>query len=305
MTMSPLRRARRGFTIVEIITALTIVAILGIAMTKLVIGQARSFQLDNGSRKARAAARSAMNILITDLRMTQDNGGVTGLDATNNRRIDVRVPLVFGVVCEVNSNNVVLSLVPADSFQVANSKYAGFAIRQTSGIYANSVASSSDTIQATGSGRCHGGGVSRYADTITSNGRAGTVMLAGGVPPAGTLVGDLAFVYQTVTYEFKTSLMYPGGLGLYRTLRGRANQDTRSEELLAPFMTGSRFSYYTIPFQSLDRPTLTAPTAANYNTVRGFQITLAAQAPDTAVGRTTPKTATTTTAVFFKNTTVQ
>ena len=34
-----------------------------------------------------------MNILITDLRMTQDFGGVELLDATNNRRIDVKVPL--------------------------------------------------------------------------------------------------------------------------------------------------------------------------------------------------------------------
>jgi hypothetical protein len=50
-----------------------------------------------------------------------------------------------------------------------------------------------------------------------------------------------------------------------------------------------------------DVPTLTAPTAANYNTVRGFQIILAAQSKDTAVGRTKPQVSTTTTAVFFKN----
>jgi prepilin-type N-terminal cleavage/methylation domain-containing protein len=57
MRTSP--RGRRGFTIVEIITALTIIAIIGLAMTKLVLGQARSFQFDNGGvgARARRAAR--------------------------------------------------------------------------------------------------------------------------------------------------------------------------------------------------------------------------------------------------------
>jgi prepilin-type N-terminal cleavage/methylation domain-containing protein len=298
------RTYRRGFTVIEIITALTIIAILGIAMTKLVIGQARSFQFDNSGRKARASARSAMNILITDLRMTQDSGGVTYLDAANNRRVDVRVPLVFGTVCEVNAGNVVLSLVPVDSFQMASAKYDGYAVRRSGGsfTYQYSAASSADTIQATGAGHCHGGAINQYADTVSVSGRSGRIVVVSPGPPAGTAVGDMAFVYQTVTYEFKNSGMYPGTLGLYRTIRGRANSDTLSEELLAPFATSSRFAYYTNPAQSQDRPTLTAPTSSNYQKLRGFQLILAAQSPDTVSGRTTPQTATTTTAVFFKNT---
>jgi len=119
-----MHRFRRGFTTAEIITSIVIIGILGIAMTKLVVGQARSFQLDNGLKRARSASRSAMNIMITDLRMAHDSGAsVTYLDATNNRRVDVRVPLVFGVVCEVNGGNAVLSLVPVDSFQMAAAKY--------------------------------------------------------------------------------------------------------------------------------------------------------------------------------------
>jgi prepilin-type N-terminal cleavage/methylation domain-containing protein len=299
-------KVRRGFTVVEIITALTIIAILGIAMTKLVIGQARSFQLDNGGRKARAAARSAMNILITDLRMTQDSGGITYLDATNNRRIDVRVPVVFGTVCQVNGGNVILSLVPVDSFQLASAKYDGYAIRRSSGTYTYqySAATSSDTIQSAGTGQCRGS-AKQYADTITVSSRTGNVVQVSPGPPSGAAVGDMAFVYQTVTYEFKTSTMYPGALGLYRTIRGRANTDTLSEELLAPFGTTSRFAYYTNPAQTLDRPKLATPTASEYHKVRGFQIILAAQSPDTVPGRTTPQKATTTTSVFFKNTRVQ
>ncbi len=297
------RTFRRGFTVVEIITALTIIAILGVAMTKLVVGQARSFQFDSNGRKARASARAAMNILITDLRMTQDSGGVTYVDATNNRRVDVRVPLVFGTVCEVNAGNVVLALVPVDSFQMANAKYDGYAVRRSSGsfTYQYSAATSGDTIQNTSAGHCRGS-VRQYADTVTVSGRSGNTVVVSPAPPAGTAVGDLAFVYQTVSYEFKTSAMYPGRLGLYRTIRGRANTDTLSEELLSPFATTSRFAYYTNPAQTQDRPTLTAPASTNYYRLRGFQLILAAQSPDTVPGRTSPQTATTTTAVFFKNT---
>jgi prepilin-type N-terminal cleavage/methylation domain-containing protein len=168
-------RGRRGFTIVEIITSLVIISIIGLAMTKLILGQTRAFQFDNGGRRARAAARSAMNILITDLRMTQDNGGVTYVDAAN-RRVDVRVPVVFGFVCENSGTSVVLALVPVDSFQRTSAKYGGYAVRDsTTGLYTYVNAGITDTIQAAGAGRCHSGGVSIFADTATIASRSGGV----------------------------------------------------------------------------------------------------------------------------------
>ena len=171
-------RARRGFTIAEIIISLTIISIIGLAMTKLILGQTRSFQYDNGSRRARAAARSAMNILITDLRMTQDQGGVTAVDGTNNRRVTVRVPTVFGFVCELTGAGVVVSLVPTDSFQLASSKYGGYAVRDsTLGTYAYVTAGASDSMRTAGGGRCHGGSVNIYADTAPIAGRVGGVYL--------------------------------------------------------------------------------------------------------------------------------
>ncbi len=294
-------RARRGFSVLEIITALVIVAILGVSMTKLILGQARSFQLDNGGRRARAAARSAMNILITDLRMTQDYGGVEALYASN-QRIDVRVPLVFGVVCEVNATNAVLALIPVDSFQMAAAKYNGYAVRSSAtGIYSYSSPTSGDTIQDVNVSRCHGG-PNIWGDTITASGRAGRVVSVS--RPGSTSDGSDAWavMWQTVTYEFKNSTIYPGALGLYRVIRGRANTDTLSEELIAPFASTARFAYYTNPAQVRDTALKTAPAAASYNTVRGFQIYLPAISSDTVPGRTTPQQATATTAVFFKNT---
>ena len=301
--MRPSLHARRGFTIVEIITALTIISIIGLAMTKLILGQTRSFQYDNGARRARTAARSAMNIMITDLRMIQDTtGGVTALDATNNRRIDVRVPVVFGFVCEKNAGNVVVSLVPTDSFQRASSKYGGYAVRDSvTGVYTYVTAASSDSIRSTGAGRCSAAGVNIFADTISVSGRAGGVFLMSPGPPGITGVGSPMFVWHTVTYEFKASGIYAGRYGLFRTVRGLSNTDTTSDELVAPFKSTARFSYYTkSPYTTSDVPTTTAP--GSLNNLRGFQIYLPAESSDTMPTRNTPQSATTTTAVFFKNT---
>ena len=134
--MRPPTRTRRGFSLVEIITALTILAVIGAAMTKMMLSQTRNFQYDSGGRRSRTAARSAMNIMITDLRMTQDNGGVSYLDATNHRRVDVRVPVAFGVVCEVTASTVAMAITPVDSFQLATIRFGGYAVRDaTTGIY--------------------------------------------------------------------------------------------------------------------------------------------------------------------------
>lgn len=301
--MTPMRKGQRqGFTIVEIITSLVIVAIIGLAMTKLIIGQTRAFQFDNGGRRARAAARSAMNILITDLRMTQDNGGVTLVDAAN-RRVDVRVPSVFGFVCENSGTSVVVSLVPVDSFQRASGKYGGYAYRDsTNGVYTYIAAGPTDTIQSAGEGRCHNSGVGLFADTTSIAGRAGAVYIASGVGVALAPIGAPVFIWQTVSYEFKASQIYPGRYGLYRTVRGRANTDTTSDELIAPFKTTARFSYYQqSPYATRDIPVATAPAL---NNIRGFQIFLPAESSDTMPTRNTPLSATVTTAVFFKNTRV-
>lgn len=296
-------RGRRGFTIVEIITALTIIAIIGLAMTKLILGQTRSFQYDNGARRARAAARSAMNIMITDLRMTQDNGGVTAVDAVNNRRVDVRVPTVFGFVCELTGSGVVVSLVPTDSFQLASSKYGGYAVRDSvTGNYTYAPATSTDSIRTTGAGRCRGG-VNIFADMTSIAGRTGGVFLLSPAPPAITGVGSPMFVWHTVTYEFKASNIYAGRFGLFRTVRGLAGTDTVSDELIAPFKSTAGFSYYTQnPYATRDVPTTTAP--ASLNNLRGFQIYLPAESSDTMPTRNTPQSSNATTAVFFKNTRV-
>ena len=292
-------RARAGFSLVELVVAITILGIIGVALTKMVIGQTRTFQIDNGARRARMTGRNAMNILTTDLRMAQDYGSIDSIDTAKNRWVDLKVPIAFGIVCEKNAGNVVLSIVAVDSFQTASAKYGGYAVRNSStGLYEYSRSTSSDTIKTVDPSRCHGA-PAIYADTFPLAGRKGNVFIASPAPQAGATVGAPAFVYQSVRYQFDTSTIYSKRLGLYRKIRGRGNTDSLSEELIAPFDTSARFRYYTNPWTTRDTVTKTAP--ADVNTIRGLQIYLPAQASDTVPGAKAPRTATTTMSVFFKN----
>ena len=181
-------------------------------MTKMILAQTRGYQYDNGGRRSRTAARSAMNIMITDLRMTQDNGGVAYLDGTNHRRVDVRVPVAFGVVCAVTASQVFMALTPVDSFQLATLKYGGYAVRNaTTGIYSYVEGGG---LAAADVSNCHSGGVSIYADTVTMGGRQGKVVHVTGTPPSGTAVGSMAMIWQKVEYLFDSSKVFNKRAGL-------------------------------------------------------------------------------------------
>jgi prepilin-type N-terminal cleavage/methylation domain-containing protein len=296
------RHVRRGFSLVEIITALTILSVIGVALTKMVLSQTRSFQYENSSRRARTASRSAMNILTTDLRMTQDIGGLDSIDTVNNRWVDAKVPIAFGIVCKTTGSATYLALVAVDSFQMASSKYGGYAIRNTTTTQYNYThAGNSDTITVVDPSNCHTPGI--YADTAVVSGRSGAVVKVTPVSVAATVVGEPAFVWQHVRYQFDTSGIYRNRYGLYRRIRGRANSDSVKEELIAPFASTARFSYFTNPSAYNDTAVKTAPTVMNQ--IRGIQIYLPAESFDTVPGHTAPQRANTTTSVFFKNTRVQ
>jgi prepilin-type N-terminal cleavage/methylation domain-containing protein len=291
-------RRRRGFSLVEIITALTILSIIGVALTKMVLMQTRSFQYENAARRARAVPRSAMNVMLTDMRMVQDIGGLDSIDATNNRWVDLKAPIAFGVVCQLTGSSATIALVAVDSFQIASSKYGGYAVRTSGGTYNYSPAGNSDTVTAVNVSNCHTPGY--YSDTAAIGGRLGSVVNVTPAPPAGATVGAPAFIYQRVRYEFAASGIYSNRLGLYRKISGRANTDVLEEELIAPFSSSARFKYFVSPANYHDTASATAPT--NMNTIRGFQIYLPAESSDTVPGHKGPQHAYTTTAVFFKNT---
>ncbi len=83
--------ARRGFTMAEMIIAVIIIAILGAAMTRLLVTQAHLFQKAAAQRGTRSVTRSAMNMIDSDLRMVEATNGVVSASSTAaDRTVAVR-----------------------------------------------------------------------------------------------------------------------------------------------------------------------------------------------------------------------
>src|SRR5262249_46677076 len=71
----PMMRARAklrpGFTLVEMLVALTILSLFGAAVTKILVVQTRLFSKAAAQRGNRSVTRSAMNMIDSDLRMVE------------------------------------------------------------------------------------------------------------------------------------------------------------------------------------------------------------------------------------------
>src|SRR5262249_20382268 len=105
---------RRGFTLPEVIVSLVIAGIIGGAFMRLLMSQNRYFSHESNLRNARSVARGATNIMLADLRMVQDLGGVDSVGPTG-KLIRILVPYRFGLVCGTNSNTTTVSMLPSDS----------------------------------------------------------------------------------------------------------------------------------------------------------------------------------------------
>jgi prepilin-type N-terminal cleavage/methylation domain-containing protein len=243
--MTTPRQSRRGFTLIEIAIALIIVGIIGAAFTKLLTSQSRFFDQQTNLRKARSVARNSMNVMLSDLRMVQDSGGIDSA-ASDGKLIRIKVPYRFGLVCATNGTITTVSMLPSDSSVVAMANYAGFAWRDTlTGRYTIVPRPSSATADApltSGSpSRCTGTGVGQAnLQTFVVNGRTSDVLDLNAAAATGAQSVSPVFFWQRVSYSFKASNAYSGYLGLYRDVEGAT-----SEELLAPFDTSARFRFYT------------------------------------------------------------
>jgi len=297
------RRARSGFTMVEIIVALIIFAIVGLALTKMLLTQSAGFKRDVTARRARAGARSSMNLIISDVRMNQDYGGVT---LANDSTFVIKAPIMFGLVCATSGASTTIAAVAADSFVTADSKYGGYAVRNPNSPYTYGFVPSttSGTKTQSGTATCTGLANPIRSDTVTASGRAGAVYTFTPGTTLPTAVGQPAFLWQYVTYRFRKETG-DNARTLYRVSCGADTISTgtncRKEQLMGPFSTNARFNYYLTTATTLSQDSSVKTAPADLNTIRGVEFVLAAIAPDTVGSSKGPASATTTTSVFFKN----
>jgi prepilin-type N-terminal cleavage/methylation domain-containing protein len=244
---------RLGFTLVELLIATVVAAILGTALARLLVSDSRFVALQESMLGARRTARTAMNWMNVELRMISD-GGL--LDAAPES-VAVRVPYAFGMVCDRVSGDLYVSLLPVDSLAYANATADGLAWRRSTGIYSF----------------VSGVGVTMSTDTIICAGDSiktvpgGKILALSGTPsgaPNQPVIGSVAYLYQDVSYKFAASTDLPGRIGLWRKAGSAAY-----EELVAPFDTAAGFGFLV----GGSTTALTSPPA-DLTTVTGLELRL-------------------------------
>ncbi len=284
---------RRGFTLVELLISLIVTAIIGAALVRMVVSQARFMDQQEAWREARSVSRGGINRLLSDLRAVEAAGGMVAA-AAGGQDFTVRVPYAFGILCGIAANVYTVSLLPVDSTMFAEPGFTGFAIRSNgNGTYGHHL---SNVLNLAGTTALCLNGLYDSIHTVPAlNGSpAGRVVnvtrTAGAIMPAPSR-GSVVYLYRHIRYEFKASVAVPGRTGLWRTMvSGGA-----TEELSAPFDATARVNFYNLdvtPAQAAV-PTLTD--------VRGLELLLNGMSERAPSGSVAPKTANITTSVFFEN----
>ncbi len=290
---------RRGFTLVELLLSLIVTAIVGAALVRMVLGQARFMDQQEAWRGARAVARGGVNRLVSDLRMVEATNGLAAAVA-GGQDFTVRVPYAFGVICLAAGNTLTLSMLPVDSAMYNAPGHSGFAVRGDDGVYAYYTSTVLNAIPANiGNGNCTG---------VVAPDKPITTLAAMNGSPAGNTItvtataafappvkkGQIVFLYRRIRYQFKNSVALAGRTGLFRApVDGAAGDE---EEIATPFAATARVNFYV-----LNNAVAQAAVPAPLGDTRGLELVLDGMSERTPQGSATYKTANVRTSVFFEN----
>jgi hypothetical protein len=269
-------------SITELLIAMVILAIVGMALTRIMVTQARYFDHQKKSNQARNVSRGPLNRVVSDIRMVEALGGVVSATST---ALSVRVPYAIGVVCTSSSGSgTQLSMLPVDSAMYAGPGYFGYAWRDGMGKYhyvdSGTLHDDGDVVACTNAG----------INTLTS--QKGYARRITPILSDTASVGTPVMIYRKILYEFKASSSVPGTIGLWRTIV--ANGAT--EELSAPYENTAKFRFFIgSALTAVDTP------PASLSTLRGIELNMTGVSERNAEGATQKERAPFITAVFFKN----
>jgi prepilin-type N-terminal cleavage/methylation domain-containing protein len=271
---------RRGFALAELLVALVIAGVIGVALTRLVLNQARFVSMQDAMMRSRGGARAALNVLAEELRMV----GTGGLVAAHADSITVRVPYAFGVSCMKGFGYTAVSLFPTDSATFFGATMSGYAWRTANGSYEfENGAAFIDNVTVAA---CTGVGIT----TLSAPGWTARAVAV--TQDLDTDTATAVYLYQNIRYAFAPSTVLPGRVALWRTVLSTGVR----EELVAPFDTASGFSFLTG-----SRYTNQTAAPSPLDSARGVRVRLVAASETAPQGRSSPTTFDITVNILFRN----
>lgn len=273
---------RDGFTLIELLIAMVVTAILGGALLGFMLAQSRFLSYQDALKDARSSSRAGLNILQSDLRMVETEGGVI---AASSDSVKVRSPYGWGVICSADADSVVASIMPVDAFMLTTTQYAGYGWRGIGGSYTYVDGTGTPDITTTVHANCVAEGI-----TFPSGGRS-MVVTPG---DSNATSGDPIFLHQVITYRLDNSTALPGRTALFRNIDSAGTNV--SQEVVTPFDATSRFRFYLV-----GSSTAQDAVPGTLDSLRGLELVLNGASQVTPAGRGSPTRFDLTTAVFFKN----
>jgi prepilin-type N-terminal cleavage/methylation domain-containing protein len=252
-------KPRPGMTLPEVIVALVLMGIIGTAATGVFISQSQLYDHQEKLGSARASSRTAISMLMTELRMLEQGGG---LEAATGTRIVVRAPFAFGIICARPSSHTTISRLPGDTMAfnevIAKGSYVGYAYRyRGNGAYRYRPHATAPVALPESNTECNN--VAHVFSAAEGGGRFR--LLPGGSQAAP---GTPVLLYQRVTYEFQADAEFGGRIGLFRT----AGSDV-DEPISGPFDSTARFRFFVgNNAQAQDSP------PSDLSTVTGLELVL-------------------------------
>ncbi len=254
---------RRGFTLVELIVTMGVVAILGTALAKLILSTSTFVARQEAELDARRTARTAHNLIANDLRLIT-SGGVFAATGTD---IQLNVPYAWGVLCNEAGSATIASLMPVDSalfatavpgvifWQLANGSYQAGPQWPSVGPSGNLGACTADSVR------------------VVPGGQLVQIGATGMAPP-----GTIFFLARSIRYRFQSSSLLPGRTGLFRTADGLPE-----EEVIAPFASDAGFR-----FLMGTQLTAQATPPTDLDSLQGLEVLLFAESESTPRGAPGP-----------------
>lgn len=233
------RTGPAGFTLIELVISMTVLAILGAAAMRMLGGSARLNERQEAAQRSRAVIRGAAARLSNELRAVPvpwPGMPVTGIELATADSVQARVPYALAVFCDLQSGVATFSVLPRDTAISRFSEHAGLLVRADPEYFRWAPTPSPTAGTAA---RC--------------TGTPGIQTLPGGTvvqlpaPAGGALATALAGTREGQTVHFVRRVRYVFRRGartaLVRVSLSESGATLSSEELAAPFDAASRFNY--------------------------------------------------------------